>query len=157
MNNQNELFFKNFKAQINKHQFTVGISDLAKTTGVSQTQLRYWEQKGYIHSAKATEKNTTHRFSYGTLMRVHFIKAMLDEGFTLAAAAQMASQRSNQMEMMRIFVMNAFQGMEEREGHHMINLGYFDEAHTKVLYCYIADETVHYRVFPENKTNDAAF
>jgi len=149
VNNQDADFFKTFKTQINKHKFTVGISDLAKTTGVSQTQLRYWEQKGYIHSQKATEKNTAHRFSYGTLMRVHFIKAMLDEGFTLAAAAQRASEHGTQMEMMRIFVTNAFEGVEERDGHHMINLGYFDEAHTKNLYVYIVDSQPHYRVYPK--------
>jgi len=149
VNNQNAAFFKNLKAQVNKHQFTVGISDLAKTTGVSQTQLRYWEQKGYIHSQKVTEKNTVHRFSYGTLMRVHFIKAMLDEGFTLAAAAQRATEQSTQMEMMRIFATNAFQGVEERDGHHMINLGYFDEAHTQNLYVYIIGNEPHYRVYPK--------
>jgi len=150
VNNQNAEFFKKLKAQVTKHKFTVGISDLAKTTGVSQTQLRYWEQKGYIHSQKVTEKNTVHRFSYGTLMRVHFIKAMLDEGFTLAAAAQRATEQSTQMEMMRIFTTNAFQGVEEREGHHMINLGYFDEEHTQNLYVFIVDNEPHYRVYPKN-------
>ncbi|KRO26689.1 MerR family transcriptional regulator [Lactiplantibacillus fabifermentans] len=150
MNIQGNAFFKNFKAQVNKHQFALNISDLARVTGVSQTQLRYWEQKNYIHSIKNsdTEKSTAHRYSYGTLMRVHFIKAMLDEGFTLAAAAQKASEQSNQMEMMRIFVVNAFQGIEERDGHHMINLGYFDEAHTQRLYCFIADGESHYRIYP---------
>ena len=148
MDNQDEVFFKKLKSQINKHKFTVGISDLAKTTGVSQTQLRYWEQKSYIHSEATTEKNSAHRFSYGTLMRVHFIKAMLDEGFTLAAATQKASDHSKQMEMMRIFMINAFQGIEEREGHHMLNLGYFDDAQTQCLYCYIADGEPHYRVYP---------
>jgi len=148
VNNQDAAFFKKFKAQIYKHQFTVGISDLAKMTGVSQTQLRYWEQKAYVHSIKASEKNVVHRYSYGTLMRVHFIKMMLDEGFTLAAAAQRADEHGAQMEMMRIFVMSAFQGMEERDGHHMIKLGYFDEDHQQELYCFIKDEKPHYRVYP---------
>ncbi|RRK11669.1 MerR family transcriptional regulator [Lactiplantibacillus garii] len=148
MDNQDAAFFKKFKAQIHKHQFTIGISDLAKMTGVSQTQLRYWEQKNYIHSIKMTEKNTVHRYTYGTLMRVHFIKTMLDEGFTLAAATQRAEEHGLQMEMMRVFVMSAFQGIEERDGHHMINLGYFDEDHRQELYCYIKDNQPHYRVYP---------
>lgn len=148
MDNQDAAFFKKFKAQIHKHQFTIGISDLAKMTGVSQTQLRYWEQKAYIHSIKMPEKNAVHRYSYGTLMRVHFVKMMLDEGFTLAAAAQRADEHGAQMEMMRVFVMSAFQGMEERDGHHMINLGYFDEAHQQELFCFIQDEKPHYRVYP---------
>ena len=148
MNNQDEAFFKKLKAQVNQHKFTIGISDLAHATGVSQTQLRYWEQKGYIHSQVTTQKNTAHRFSYGTLMRVHFIKAMLDEGFTLAAATHKADEHSKQMEMMRIFMFNAFQGLEERDGHHMLNLGYFDDAHTQILMCYIANGETHYRVYP---------
>lgn len=142
------VFFKKFKEQLGKHQFTIGISDLAEMTGVSQTQLRYWEQKNYIHSLKVSEKNTTHRYSYGMLMRVHFIKMMLDEGFTLAAAVERADGYNNQMEMMRIFMMTAFQGIEERDGHHMVKLGYFDEAKTQQLYCYIQDETPHYRLYP---------
>lgn len=148
MNNQDAAFFKKFKAQIHKHHFTIGISDLAKMTGVSQTQLRYWEQKNYIHSIKDVEKNAAHRYSYATMMRVHFVKMMLDEGFTLAAATQRADEHGAQMEMMRIFMMSAFQGMEERDGHHMINLGYFDEDHQQELFCFIQDEKPHYRVYP---------
>lgn len=148
MNNQDTAFFKKFKEQIHKHDFTIGISDLAKMTGVSQTQLRYWVQKNYIHSIRTAEKNTVHRYSYGTLMRVHFIKMMLDNGFTLAAAVERSDQHGAQMEMMRVFMMSAFQGMEERDGHHMINLGYFDEDHTKQLFCFIQDEKPHYRVYP---------
>lgn len=148
MNNQDKALVEKLKRQIDKHQFTIGISDLAKMTGVSQTQLRYWEQKNYIHRSKAGEKNVAHRYSYGTLMRVHFIKTLLDEGFTLAAAAARADAHSNQIEMMRIFMMTAFQGVEERDGHHMIDLGYFDEAHEQKLYCFIQGEQVHYRVYP---------
>jgi len=148
VDNQEGVSFKKFKDQIHKHQFTIGISDLAKMTGVSQTQLRYWEQKNYIHTLQAGEKNTTHRYAYGTLMRVHFIKMMLDEGFTLAAAVERADGYGNQMDMMRIFVMTSFQGIEERDGHHMINLGYFDEDHKQQLYCFIQDEEPHYRVYP---------
>ncbi|MDC6398186.1 MerR family transcriptional regulator [Lactiplantibacillus pentosus] len=149
MDNQEDgVFFKKFKDQLRKHQFTIGITDLAKMTGVSQTQLRYWEQKNYIHSLQTGEKNTTHRYSYGTLMRVHFVKMMLDEGFTLAAAVERANGYGNQMEMMRVFMMTAFQGIEERDGHHMVKLGYFDEDQTQQLYCYILDGKPHYRLYP---------
>ncbi|MFB9769921.1 MerR family transcriptional regulator [Lactiplantibacillus modestisalitolerans] len=148
MDNQDAALFKKLKAQIHKHEFTVSISDLAKMTGVSQTQLRYWEQKGYVHSLETTEKNAVHRYSYATLMRVHFIKMMLDEGFTLAAAVKRADDHGNQMEMIRVFVMTAFQGVEERDGHHMVKLGYFDEEHTQQLYCFIQDGQPHYRLYP---------
>ncbi|AVK62109.1 MerR family transcriptional regulator [Lactobacillus sp. CBA3605] len=151
MDDQDEALIKRLKCQFNAHQFELGISDLSKGTGVSQTQLRYWEQKGYIYSKNVTEKNAAHHYSYGTFMRVHLIKAFLDEGFTLAAAAKMAAERRNRLDMMRLFTLKAFQGIEERDGHHMLNLGYFDEAKTQVLYGYMVNEEVHYQVYPRNK------
>ena len=146
------VFFKKFKEQLGKHQFTIGISDLAKMTGVSQTQLRYWEQKNYIHSLKVSEKNTTHRYSYGMLMRVHFIKMMLDEGFTLAAAVERADGFNTQMDMLCIFMMSAFLGLVESDGYLFVSFGYFDELKTLLMFFYTSDNTPLYSLSPVKPT-----
>jgi len=40
----------------------------------------------------------------------------------------------------------AFQGIEEYEGRVVVNLGYFDDAETQLLYVYLESGKVKYRV-----------
>ncbi|WP_143795720.1 MerR family transcriptional regulator, partial [Oenococcus oeni] len=63
----------------------IGISDLSDATGVSQTQLRYWLEKGYLKSRGTAKKK---KFIYGTVFFVRMIKKYQDEGFTLASAVE---------------------------------------------------------------------
>lgn len=72
----------------------VGIGEVAKITGIPQRQLRYWQAKGIIDAK--TENNTsstTRRFDYCQIKKILLIKELLDEGFTLEAAAQKVAKR----------------------------------------------------------------
>lgn len=69
---------------------TFSIGDTAKMTGASQKQIRHWEAKGYIPVAPrvVSGDRAYRRFTLGQVEAIGKIKAYLDEGFTLAAAAQ---------------------------------------------------------------------
>ena len=58
-------------------------------TGVSRSQLRYWERQGIIVPTlnKRTQR-TIRRYAQDQVQRVQFIRHLLTEGWTLRAAAQ---------------------------------------------------------------------
>lgn len=70
----------------------VGIGEVAEITGIPQRQLRYWQEKGII---KTTTQNniSTRRFDYLEIKKILLIKELLDEGYTLEAAAQKVAKR----------------------------------------------------------------
>ena len=74
---------KQFRQLITNDHLRIRMTELAHVTGVSTSQIRYWERKGYI-SSKQSDKNKNHYFSFLTLFRVATIKYFLDQGFTLA-------------------------------------------------------------------------
>jgi DNA-binding transcriptional MerR regulator len=81
-----------------KHN-TFSIGDTAKMTGVSQKQIRHWEHRGYIPPAMRVicGMRAYRYFSKGQVEGIKAIKALLDQGFTLAHAARMA-RKSNPKE-----------------------------------------------------------
>lgn len=72
----------------------VGIGEVAEITGIPQRQLRYWQEKGIIKSLDETE-GTTRRFNYLEIKKILLIKELLEEGFTLEAAASRVEKRMN--------------------------------------------------------------
>lgn len=74
------------------HRLVVGIGEVAEITGVPQRQIRYWEEKGYIQSVSGTG-GTTRRYDFLTIKKVILIKELLDDGYTLAAAATKVDAR----------------------------------------------------------------
>lgn len=70
------------------------IGDTAKITGVSQKQIRSWEQKGYISKALrvVSGERAYRRFTAGQVEIISSIKQYLDLGFTLPTAAKKASK-----------------------------------------------------------------
>jgi DNA-binding transcriptional MerR regulator len=83
---------------MNKHN-TFSIGDTARMTGVSQKQIRHWEGR-YIPLAMRVVcgKRAYRYFSEGQVEQIKAIKALLDQGFTLAHAAQVA-KNSNRKEV----------------------------------------------------------
>lgn len=79
------------------HQFLskliVGIGEVAEITGIPQRQLRYWQEKGLIKTIDEQEVSTTRRFNYLEIKKILLIKELLDEGFTLEAAANKVEKR----------------------------------------------------------------
>ena len=72
---------------------TFSIGDAAKMTGATQKQIRNWEANGYIPIAERVVSGVRayRRFSIEHVETISKIKEYLDDGFTLAAAAQKAT------------------------------------------------------------------
>lgn len=81
---------------VEDHEFLaklmVGIGEVAEITGIPQRQLRYWQEKGLIKAIDGSEI-TTRRFNYLEIKKILLIKELLDEGFTLEAAANKVEKR----------------------------------------------------------------
>lgn len=102
-----------------------GIGDVAAATGVSQSQIRYWESKGYIRS-EVVNGSKNRKFSYKTVIKVEQIKSFLDNGYTLVGAAKQAKRRDDYFDTLRSFFENRFEGMTVTDGQAEIDMGPFD-------------------------------
>ncbi|BBO79707.1 hypothetical protein DSCO28_02730 [Desulfosarcina ovata subsp. sediminis] len=69
------------------------IGDTAKFSGASMKQIRNWEAKGYIPTADrvVSGDRSYRRFNLKQLELITSIKNLLDEGYTLPAAAEKAA------------------------------------------------------------------
>ena len=77
-----------------QREITYSISEVENLSGreISQKQIRYWENKGYIPKA---ERNICgdiayRRFTESQVELIREIKGYLDQGYTLARAADLA-------------------------------------------------------------------
>ena len=80
----------------------VGIGEVSKTVGVSQRQLRYWEEKGYIKPVDDNQSGVR-RYTLSTLYLIIFIKTQLDQGFTLSAAFERSKDIKVKSKIVRNF------------------------------------------------------
>lgn len=76
----------------------VGIGEVSSLTGVTQRQLRYWEEKGYI---EPIEKEGIRKYTLGTLFSIAFIKEKLDQGYTLASAVKKSKENQIKVKLLR--------------------------------------------------------
>ena len=76
----------------------VGIGEVSSLTGVTQRQLRYWEEKGYI---EPIEKEGIRKYTLGTLFSIAFIKEKLDQGYTLASAVKKSKENQTKVKLLR--------------------------------------------------------
>ncbi|MZP29773.1 MerR family transcriptional regulator [Heliobacterium undosum] len=70
----------------------VGIGEVSEITGVPTRKIRYWEEKGIVESVKEGE-GATRRYDYLNIKKILLIQDLLDEGFTLDAAAKKVENR----------------------------------------------------------------
>lgn len=70
----------------------VGIGEVADITGVPTRQIRYWEEKGIIRSSQTAE-GTTRKYDYLNVKKIILVKELLDDGYTLDAAAKKVEVR----------------------------------------------------------------
>ncbi|WP_165044707.1 MerR family transcriptional regulator [Dysgonomonas sp. ZJ709] len=70
----------------------IGIGEVSQITGVPVRQIRYWEEKGIITSL-TEEEGKNRRFDYPNIKKMLLIKELLDEGYTLDAAAEKVKNR----------------------------------------------------------------
>ena len=75
-----------------ERELTYSISETERLTGASQKKIRYWESRGLFPKA---ERNVCgdiayRRFTQGQVELIRNIKGYLDQGYTLARAAELA-------------------------------------------------------------------
>jgi predicted transcriptional regulator len=78
-------------------RLVVGIGEVADITGVPKRKLRYWQKKGLIEPVR-DESGSTRRFDYVNIKKILLIKELIDEGYTLNAAAENVRQRMNMID-----------------------------------------------------------
>lgn len=132
-----------------KMDWSLGIGDVAAAAGVSQSQLRYWEQKGYIKSKKVNGQNR--KYAYDTLITVMIISSYLKEGFTLPVAVKKASDHKETMSTLKRVMFDRFQGIEQIDGCPAVNLGYLNDDHTEILYAVVRDDRTDLKLVPIEK------
>lgn len=130
-------------------EWHLGIGDVAAATGVSQSQLRYWEQKGYITSVKENGQNR--KYNYATLIKVFVIKHNMEQGFTLAAAVKKADQRKEAIDVIKHAIVDRFQGIDQIDGYPAVNLGYLNENQNEVLYAVVKEDHTDLKLIPRDK------
>lgn len=102
----------------------IGIGGVSSSSGVSQRQLRYWEQKGYIKPV--TEKSGVRHYSLATVYLIAFIKDQLDAGYTLDAAVKKSKEVRVKSKIARRLLRNTFDDIEvtdEEKGYGEIKMG----------------------------------
>ncbi|TSO26658.1 MerR family transcriptional regulator [Lactobacillus sp. LL6] len=91
-------------------ELKIGIGEVSNISGVSQRQLRYWEQKGYIKPIDSSSGVRVYNFE--TICTVFFIKGKLDEGYTLSAAYEKSKSAYTKSKIIRKFFHNLVNGVE---------------------------------------------
>ncbi|WP_235995289.1 MerR family transcriptional regulator [Secundilactobacillus yichangensis] len=145
MNTEEHDAFATFSKKVNWH---LGIGDVSAATGVSQSQLRYWEQKGYISSEKVNGQNR--KYSYHTLIRVFMINNYINQGFTLTAAEKKASAHRETMDLLKRSMIDRFQGISKIDGYPAINLGFVDDQQTKILYLVVKEDRTDVKIVEQH-------
>lgn len=77
----------------------VGIGEVSQITKIPTRQIRYWEEKGLIVSL-TEEEGKNRRYDYKNIKTMLLIKELLDEGYTLDAAADKIKKRMETIETM---------------------------------------------------------
>ncbi len=140
------------RKMIASKQLKISMSEVARVTGVSTSQLRYWEKKGYIKSEQ-DEQNKNHYFSFSTIFQVLTIKVFLDQGFTLAMAVKKERKRRELHKIFTRFITDGIKEVEQTgEDSGEVKLGPLAEDSTKEVYAVIdGDKTsLHIRDHKEN-------
>lgn len=84
-------------------KLVVGIGEVSDITGVPTRKIRYWEEKGIIKSEKEGE-GTTRRYDYLNIKKILLIQELMDEGFTLDAAAKKVENRMKNINKPELFI-----------------------------------------------------
>ncbi|KRL01671.1 MerR family transcriptional regulator [Liquorilactobacillus capillatus] len=136
-----------------KEGIVIGIGDLSKMTGVSARQLRYWEEKGYIHSVP-DKKNTTRKYKLEMSYKVQVIKRFLDEGYTLVKSVEQAEMLRQKFGVWKKFMLAKVQEVEitdTSKGYGIIDLGCFDNK--KKVYGVVNEAGCHFELREDPKTD----
>lgn len=78
-------------------KLVVGIGEVSQICNIPTRQIRYWEEKAIIESL-TEEEGKNRRYDYKNIKKMLLIKELLDEGYTLDAAAEKIKTRLNLIE-----------------------------------------------------------
>lgn len=137
------------KTAFDKLQF--GIGDLARMTGVSTRQLRYWEKQGYVKALDRNDDQESRLYGFRAFLKVSIIKQHINDGDTLRTAVIHANEHIDSAMITKHIMKQAFQGLEDFQGTVAVNMGYFDDDETQLLYVFLEDGKVKYRVVDSKK------
>ncbi len=73
----------------------VRIGEVSDITGIPTRKIRYWEEKGIIHSVD--DSNSARRYDYINIKRIFLIKELIEEGYTLEAASNKVDDRISRL------------------------------------------------------------
>lgn len=132
------------KASFDNLQFRIG--ELARMTEVSTRQLRYWEKQGYVTSIQRDGDKDSRVYGFRAYVKVTMIKQFLDEGQALHDAVSAAEEQIEGVTIVQKIMKKAFQGLDIYDDHNVVNLGFFDEAETQLLYVSMENNKVRYHV-----------
>ncbi|MDV7740108.1 MerR family DNA-binding transcriptional regulator [Leuconostoc mesenteroides] len=137
------------KTAFDKLQF--GIGDLARMTGVSTRQLRYWEKQGYVKALDRNDDQESRLYGFRAFLKVSIIKQHIDDGDTLRTAVIHANEHIDSAMITKHIMKQTFQGLEDFQGTVAVNMGYFDDDETQLLYVFLEDGKAKYRVVDSKK------
>lgn len=92
-----------FREMMKQSNLRINMTQLSEITGVSPSQIRYWEKKGYIKSEQS-EKNQNHFYPITMIYQVGTIKFFLDQGFTLTMAVKKEKEHRESIKLFREFI-----------------------------------------------------
>jgi hypothetical protein len=94
------IFVRRFGDMEKMRNKTYSIGEAARICGVTEKQIRHWEEKGHLPSLERVicGKRSYRQFSETELKQIRRIKRFLDEGFTLASAAKKAGAENAKKE-----------------------------------------------------------
>lgn len=109
-----------------KMDIKISLKELSSTTGVSPSQIRYWEKKGYIKSIQQ-QKNQSHNYTIHTMMIVLGINHFLKQGYTLSAAYEKQHAQQGVFRALRSLYQRVESVQKDDTGNVMVDLGNLDD------------------------------
>ncbi|EGT3611538.1 MerR family transcriptional regulator [Morganella morganii] len=74
----------------------IGISEVSDITHIPVRRLRYWEDKGIIKTVDPESK--VRQFDLASVKKIILIQELIDDGYTLDAAAKKVEIRINKID-----------------------------------------------------------
>lgn len=138
---------KEMKGLFGKPSIQLGIGDLSRISGVSQSQLRYWESKHYISPIQSSA-GKNRKYQLLTIVKVVIIKKFLDDGFTLPVAVRKSLEHKEMMDVVRKVNIERFISMEEIDGDPAINMGPLEDDPGYNVFAIVKNGTTILRLIP---------
>nr|WP_255700248.1 MerR family transcriptional regulator [Lactobacillus sp. S2-2] len=114
---------------------------MANATGLPQSKLRYWEQKGYISSIQ-NGKNQNKQYSYHTMIMVELIKSFMDSGYTLSASVNKAKKHNKTGSILKKMLFQMIKKISMIDNKTCINMGQFEGIPNKdIIFVYSNGKT----------------